>query len=213
MKKMNKKGFTLIELLAVIIILGVLMIIAIPSVTSYIQNSRKSAYVKSAVAYIDAVRVKVNEGKDLRLYSTNTLYMIPVGHDSNKSCVTLESGGKSPYSETWNYAYVGVVVKEGGYDYYFIGADGSNQFINLVSANTLANDGENEINKDTITSAAEALTAQYGSASDNTHTVDKYDSEDTGNGAALFGVKPSSTITEVVYIRANACKYQESPSA
>ena len=40
MKKTNKKGFTLIELLAVIIILGVLMIIAIPSVTQYISNSR-----------------------------------------------------------------------------------------------------------------------------------------------------------------------------
>ncbi|MBO5375413.1 MAG: prepilin-type N-terminal cleavage/methylation domain-containing protein, partial [Bacilli bacterium] len=41
----NKKGFTLIELLAVIIILGVLMIIAIPSVTEYIQTARKKAYV------------------------------------------------------------------------------------------------------------------------------------------------------------------------
>ncbi len=46
MKKKN--GFTLIELLAVIIILGILMIIAIPSVTNYISNSRKSAYVDTA---------------------------------------------------------------------------------------------------------------------------------------------------------------------
>ena len=38
---MNKKGFTLIELLAVIIILGILMLIAIPSVTNYINNSRQ----------------------------------------------------------------------------------------------------------------------------------------------------------------------------
>ena len=45
---MNKKGFTLIELLAVIIILGILMIIAIPSVTKYISDSRKSAYVDTA---------------------------------------------------------------------------------------------------------------------------------------------------------------------
>lgn len=32
----EKKGFTLIELLAVIVILGVIMMIAIPSVTGYI---------------------------------------------------------------------------------------------------------------------------------------------------------------------------------
>ena len=39
----NNKGFTLIELLAVIIILGILMIIAIPSVTKYITDSRKNS--------------------------------------------------------------------------------------------------------------------------------------------------------------------------
>ena len=40
MKKTNKKGITLIELLAVIVILGVIMAIAIPSMTGYIANSK-----------------------------------------------------------------------------------------------------------------------------------------------------------------------------
>ena len=48
MKKLNKKGFTLVELLAVIVILGVLLLIAVPSVTKLIDNSRKNAF-KSAV--------------------------------------------------------------------------------------------------------------------------------------------------------------------
>ena len=43
----DKNGFTLIELLAVIIILGILMIIAIPSVTRYISDSRKASYIKT----------------------------------------------------------------------------------------------------------------------------------------------------------------------
>ena len=58
--KKKKKGFTLIELLAVIIILGILMIIAIPSVTKYISDSRKEAYVDTAKQLAGAARNLVN---------------------------------------------------------------------------------------------------------------------------------------------------------
>ena len=83
MKKKN--GFTLIELLAVIIILGVLMIIAIPSVTTYISNSRKSAYVNTAKEIISGARNFVNEGK-LEMYDPNATYYI------KSSCINTENG-------------------------------------------------------------------------------------------------------------------------
>lgn len=41
----NNKGFTLVELLAVIIILGLLMVIATPSITKYISNARVKTYL------------------------------------------------------------------------------------------------------------------------------------------------------------------------
>ena len=141
MKRLNKKGFTLIELLAVIIILGILMIIAIPSVTSYIQSTRKNAYVSSASGYVDTIMKDANLGQDLKLYNSNVLYMVAVGDDATKSCVTLESGGQSPYSDEWKYAFVGITVSNNGYNYYFISEDGSGQGLPFISKKTLDDEG------------------------------------------------------------------------
>ena len=45
---MNKKGFTLVELLAAFSILGVLMMIAIPAVTTMIEKNRSKIYITDA---------------------------------------------------------------------------------------------------------------------------------------------------------------------
>ncbi len=134
MKKKN--GFTLIELLAVIIILGVIMLIAIPSVTQQITNSRKNSYIDTASSYVSAVVVKVNEGV-LPLFDTNRLYLIPVGNDEKLSCVSLESGGASPFSKVYNYAYVAVHYTGDSYDYWFLSEDGSLQGFEMTPTKTL----------------------------------------------------------------------------
>ena len=60
---MKSKGFILIELLAVIIILGILILIAIPSVTNYINNSRKSTYVNTVAFQSEASQTQQYEIK------------------------------------------------------------------------------------------------------------------------------------------------------
>ncbi len=124
--KKKKKGFTLIELLAVIIILGILMIIAIPSVTSYISDSRKSAYVDTAMEIVNGARNVVNEGK-LGMYDTSVTYYIPADY------INTENALKSPYGE-FTQAYVGVTYDGKGYKYYWISVDDAGQGIEDVTA-------------------------------------------------------------------------------
>ena len=153
--KKKKKAFTLIELLAVIIILGILMIIAIPSVTSYINNSRKSAYVDTAKEIVSGARNKVNEGK-LEMFDTGTTYYIPYDY------IGTENGAKSPYGD-FVYAYVGVVYDGQGYKYYWISVDETGQGVKEVTS-------YNNLDEDKIVSDI-----------DKTELIDKIEETGIGN--------------------------------
>ena len=64
-KKLKKKGFTLVEVLAVIVILGIIMIISVPSVFSTLETARKKTFLE----YVDKI---INTGKSKWiLYSSN----------------------------------------------------------------------------------------------------------------------------------------------
>ena len=124
----NKKGFTLIELLAVIIILGILMIIAIPSVTKYISDSRKNAYIDTAKEVISGARNLVNDGK-LEMFDTDTSYYIDI------KCIKSENGvPKSPYGE-FAKAYIVVNYDGKGYEYFWTSVDEAGEGIKNITRN------------------------------------------------------------------------------
>ena len=56
---MKKKGFTLIELLAVIVILGIIIVIAVPKVLDIINKSRGSATSSSIKLVKDAIKTQI----------------------------------------------------------------------------------------------------------------------------------------------------------
>ena len=132
---MKKNGFTLIELLAVIIILGVLMIIAVPAVTKYINGSKKSSYVNTIKQVANSVRNMLYTD-DYKMYDKSTTYYIPF------SCVKMEDGGvaRSPYGE-FSKAYIVVTFTGDNYNYYFTGVDNSGMGIkNIVDLDEIEED-------------------------------------------------------------------------
>ena len=115
MKKLNRKGFTLIELLAVITIMGILMLVAIPAVSRTIENSRRDTFADVAKTYINAVRnsVLADElqcdiaGEKVMVGATGTgSYYFLVDSNEQSTKDILESGGKSSWSSAQVKGYV-----------------------------------------------------------------------------------------------------------
>ena len=117
--KRNNKGFTLIELLAVIVILGLLMAIAIPSITKYITQSRRKTVVSSIDSYISSLVNAVND-QDYKFTTPNTIYAVPI------ECIALEKGGTNPFgkwlqanNDYWAYVLVQYDSENFSYTYGF----------------------------------------------------------------------------------------------
>ena len=87
--KKNKKGFTLVELLAVIVILGVLLIIAVPAVTRLISSSRQGAADDQALMVLKSLEMcNTNELKsctstDLAKYYEGDTNDVTIEYDAN----------------------------------------------------------------------------------------------------------------------------------
>ena len=136
----RSKGFTLIELLAVIVILGVIMLIAIPSVTGYITSSRKNSFASTGANIIDAVRKYAITANGLPNY-TGDKVVYRVVDENGKIAVKLDSGGtKSAFGAAWIAGYNYVVIEatdNNNYNYYYAGYDASGNFIPLTPEDDL----------------------------------------------------------------------------
>lgn len=149
-QKKKRKGFTLIELLAVIIILGILMIIAVPSVTKYIGDTRRNSYVNTAKEIINGGRNLAHSG-NMEFTDPDATYYVP------STCVKIENHdpARSPYG-LFDPAYVIINYdsENAKYDYYWMSRDETGMGVKTpIKSDDLGVDNiENNIKKDEFNS-------------------------------------------------------------
>lgn len=159
---MKEKGFTLVELLGVIVILSLVMLIAIPNITSTLERSKKEQYLTDATKFVTLVEYNLKNGS-IDKPGSNELYKITLGclntNDIDKDAENIKYelddsyvivGRKDGYLVYYvnlvvikNNKYKGILLEDSEkLDKDSAAQDGINRY-NLVKSNlTLLNDAE-----------------------------------------------------------------------
>ena len=111
----NRKAFTLIELMAVVVILGLIMMIAIPNTLSMIDKNKKTTYIENAKTFVSLVQSKVRTNKNLEEPENSEMALIVTLEYLSTSDVEF-----SPYGEEYDKkgSFVAIVVESNKLQYY-----------------------------------------------------------------------------------------------
>lgn len=111
---MNKKGFTLIELLAVIVILVLVLAIAVPTISSIVDNSKRNAFESNAKLLLKTIQIKLLENSDFNLADINS--------STVESLLGIDGD---------NYSYINAKYDSNGKVY--LGVKGQGEWSNLTA--------------------------------------------------------------------------------
>jgi prepilin-type N-terminal cleavage/methylation domain-containing protein len=94
LKAKDRKGFTLVEVIVVLVILAILMAIAVPSLTGYIDKARKDALIAEAASAKTAVQTIISDA-----YSHS--YTYTYGANLKVVFTTAADATSTPTSTKW----------------------------------------------------------------------------------------------------------------
>lgn len=147
---MNRKGFTLVELLGVVVILSIIMMIAIPNITSVLKRSERDSYIADAKKFVSQVEYELRKG-NINKPSSTELVKITLGYLSTNEVKRNPDGVE--YHLTNSYV---VVARKNGYLTYYVNLvtvddEGVVSGIRLVDNNELDKDDRYKNIQDNIT--------------------------------------------------------------
>ncbi len=137
--KINEKGFTLIELLAVVIILGVIMMIAVPNVLSMLDRNKKDTFIEHAKLMANQAEYTIRKDTSIEYPSEGNTIILTLEY------LNTDDVSESPYNTTYSptRSFVAIVndTSDGITEYKY--------FVHLVACSDLecTNSSEADINK------------------------------------------------------------------
>ncbi len=136
---MNRKGFTLIELLAVIIILGIIMMIAVPNVLGMLDRNKKNTLVEHAKTMINQAEYTLRRDTEIDFPSAGKAIIMTLKY------LNTDDVSTSPYDIEYSptKSFVAVVNTTSG------GVTEYKYYAHLVACDDAicSNSSQNSINK------------------------------------------------------------------